>query len=68
MFGEDRQFQQLDADGHVLIQFGDRQIGASIGIGREFGRSAALSAGVRRFAGKVDVTIGDPSIANDDIG
>jgi NTE family protein len=66
VFAEKIGFTQFDDDGNATGEFDVTDYGAEVLIGREFGRAAALFAGVRRYAGDVDVRIGDPSFESFD--
>lgn len=56
----DRDVTVFDDEGNATSRVGFRQYGASVGVGREIGRFAALSAGVRHFEGRARTTLGPP--------
>lgn len=49
-----------DTSGDALGEIELDEWGGSIVLGREFGRSAMLTTGFNRYAGKLKVTVGDP--------
>jgi NTE family protein len=51
-----------DPDGNALAEIELDEIGAAIALGREFGRYAKLIAGFTRYAGNMDITVGDPDL------
>jgi NTE family protein len=61
LFGEKVEFTEFNGNGDALSQFDVTDYGAQVSIGREFSRSSALFAGIRRYAGDVNVRIGDPA-------
>lgn len=52
----------FDDEGHALGEIDLDEIGAAITFGREFARHAKISVGFTRYAGEMDVTIGDPAL------
>lgn len=56
------QIPVFDSNGNQTAQYDLRQIGASLGFGREFGNYGALTVGLRRFTGDAEVQIGDPTL------
>ena len=59
------EINQFDEDGDKIRQYGVDRGGAILGLGYEFGRSGILSAGLRKYGGKVKVNIGDPEPSYD---
>ena len=57
LFVERREFTAYE-DGDPLLVAQVTQYGGALGIGRELGRSAAISLGVRSFAGQVESDVG----------
>ena len=66
LFWENVTFDAFDSDGNATHVLKVKDYGAQVSIGREFGRAAALFAGVRRYTGDVDVSIGDPDVPDFD--
>ena len=60
LFAERREVTQYDHNGNALLVSQVNQFGGALSIGREFGRYAALAAGVRAFSGSVDIEVGPP--------
>ncbi|MFV1998537.1 MAG: patatin-like phospholipase family protein, partial [Acidiferrobacterales bacterium] len=52
----------FDRNGDALAEIELDEIGAAITLGREFDRHAALFAGFTRYAGKMDITVGNPEL------
>jgi NTE family protein len=63
---EHRQINVFDDIGRKLVEYDARQSGFGLGFGREFGNYGALTIAVRRFTGKAEVQIGDPSLPDID--
>ncbi|MEE4382444.1 MAG: patatin-like phospholipase family protein [Pseudomonadales bacterium] len=63
---ERRVLTTFDANGNALQENQVTQFGGSIGIGRELGRSAAVSVGIQAFTGDVEVRTGQPGQPNYD--
>lgn len=55
-----RSFDEFDDDGNKIARTQIEEVGGSLALGREFGRHAALFAGVRRLTGNADVEVGEP--------
>jgi len=53
----------FDDKGHALAEIELDEIGAAITLGREFGRHTKISTGFTRYAGEMDITIGNPEFA-----
>jgi len=51
-----------DSKGHTVAEIELDEIGGAIAFGREFGRYAKLSAGFSRYAGKMDILVGNPEL------
>lgn len=66
LFAEERVLSTYDSDGNALISNRVRQYGGSVSLGREFGRSAALAAGITGFTGTVKVDVGPPDLVDED--
>jgi NTE family protein len=66
VFWEDFDFIEYDEDGNALNQFAIEDYGASLALGREFSRHAAIFVGLRRYSGDVDVNIGNPEVSDFD--
>ncbi|MFV1998551.1 MAG: patatin-like phospholipase family protein [Acidiferrobacterales bacterium] len=49
-------------DGDALADIKLDEIGAAITLGREYSRYAAIFAGFTRYAGKMDITVGNPDL------
>jgi len=49
-----------DDKGHALAEIELDEVGIALAFEREFGRYARLTAGFTRYAGSMDITIGDP--------
>ncbi len=60
-FWERQEFTTFDSSGRELNTYRVSQFGGQLDVLREFGRYAAVSAGVRRFSGDAHVGIGAPS-------
>ena len=60
LFAEQRLLTTYDADGNALQSNEVTQYGGSLAIGRELGRSAAVSLGIRAYSGDVEVRTGNP--------
>ncbi len=52
----------FDGNGDALAELRLDEVGASVTLGREFGRHAAVYAGITRYAGKMDITVGNPNL------
>lgn len=52
----------FDNEGHALAEIELDEVGAAIAFGREFGRFAKLSVGFTRYAGNMDITVGNPEL------
>lgn len=65
IFAERQTISTFDAGGNKSAQVQIQQIGASMALGKEFWRHAALFVGVRRYAGDTEVEVGAPQ-PNDD--
>jgi NTE family protein len=52
----------FDDKGHALGEIELDELGGAIAIAREFGRYAQISAGFTRYAGKMDITVGNPDL------
>lgn len=50
-----------DDKGHAVAEIELDEVGIALAFAREFGRYARLTAGFTRYAGSMDVTIGDPT-------
>jgi NTE family protein len=66
LFWENVTYDAFDSDGNATHVLKVKDYGGQVSIGREFGRAAALFAGIRRYAGDVDVSIGDPDVPDFD--
>jgi len=53
----------FDPEGHALAEIELDEIGGAIAFGREINRHAKFSAGFSRYAGKMDITVGNPEIS-----
>ena len=51
-----------DEKGHALAEIELDEVGGAIGLAREFGRTAQIGVGFTRYAGRLDVTIGNPDL------
>ena len=51
-----------DPQGHAVAEIELDEIGGAIAFGREFGRYAKLAAGFSRYAGKMDILVGNPEL------
>jgi len=60
VFAERRVLTNYDSDGDALSSNEVTQYGASIAVGRELSRYAAVALGVRKFTGDVETRIGPP--------
>ena len=60
LFAEQAELTSYDSDGDALLKSEVTQYGGSIAIGRELGRMAAVSIGVRAFSGNVEEKVGPP--------
>ncbi len=56
---------QFNEDGDKVRQYGVSRGRASLGLGYEFGRSGIISAGLRKYGGKVKINIGEPEPSYD---
>ncbi len=61
LIGERQSVPIFDDSGKKTSELQVEQIGATLAIGREFWRHAALFGGVRRYSGRADVEVGLPS-------
>ncbi len=52
----------FDDKGDALAEIELDEIGAAIAFGREFNRHARVTAGFTRYAGRMDITIGNPEL------
>jgi NTE family protein len=52
----------FDEKGHALGEIELDEFGGAIAIAREFGRYAQIGAGFTRYAGKMDITVGNPEL------
>ncbi len=52
----------FDSIGDALAEIELEEVGGAVTFGREFGRYAKISAGYTRYAGKMDITIGNPDL------
>lgn len=50
----------FDDKGHALTEIELDEIGAAIAFGHEFNRQAKITAGFTRYAGRMDITVGNP--------
>lgn len=55
----------FDDDGIAVAEFEVKEWVASAAVGREFSRHAAVSSGIRRSSGEIDLSIGPPSISGE---
>jgi NTE family protein len=62
----DRKINQFDANGDKLAELNVREVGLQASVGREFGNYGAISAGLRRSTGSIDVLVGDPGVPRTD--
>jgi len=53
----------FDSDGDALAEIELEEYGGALTLGREFSRYAKISAGFTRYAGNMDITIGNPDLA-----
>ncbi len=60
-----RDLLAYDDDGNALANIRVTDYGGGMSFGREFGRSAVLQLGVRRFGGDAKTTIGPPGLKED---
>ena len=51
-----------DSEGNAVAEIDLDEIGGAIALGREFDRHTKLSAGFTRYAGNMDVIVGDPGL------
>jgi NTE family protein len=51
----------FDEKGHAVTEIELDEVGAAIAFGRDFGRHAKVSAGFTRYAGSMDIIVGDPT-------
>jgi NTE family protein len=51
-----------NSNGDAIAEIELDEIGGAIAFGREFGRYAKLSAGFTRYAGNMDILVGDPDL------
>ena len=51
-----------DSAGHALAEIELNEVGGAIALGREFSRHAKLGAGFTRYAGDMDITVGNPDL------
>ena len=51
-----------NSKGDAIAEIELDEIGGAIAFGREFGRYAKLSAGFTRYAGNMDILVGDPDL------
>lgn len=63
VFAETREFTEFTDDEATSVNELE-QYGVDAALGREFSRHAALTAGLRAYAGRVEVLIGDPDPAD----
>ncbi len=52
----------FDTEGHALAEIELDEVGGAIAFGREFGRHAKLTLGFTRYAGNMDITVGNPEL------
>ena len=52
----------FDDKGHAVAEVELDEVGAAITFARDFGRHAKLSTGFTRYAGEMDITVGDPQL------
>jgi len=52
----------FDSDGDALAEIELEEYGGALTLGREFSRYAKISAGFTRYAGNMDITIGNPDL------
>jgi len=52
----------FDENGNAITEIELDEFGAAIAFGREFGRFAKISAGFTRYAGSLDVIVGNPEL------
>ena len=62
----DRKIDTFSPAGDKLNQFKLSELGASVGMGREFGNFGAAYVGIRRARGEGSVLIGDPTLPSFD--
>jgi NTE family protein len=62
LFAESRQQNLFAESGNKTSQIDVEQTGASIAVGQDFWRHAALFGGVRRYVGNIKPSIGDPTV------
>ena len=53
-----------DNEGNAIGEIEVDEVGAAIALGREFSRHAKLTTGFSRYAGKLDVLVGDPNLSS----
>lgn len=52
----------FDDKGHALAEIELDEVGVAIALAREFGRQTRLTVGFTRFAGSMDITVGNPEL------
>jgi NTE family protein len=52
----------FDTEGHALAEIELDEVGGAIAFGRQFGRHAKLTLGFTRYAGNMDITVGNPEL------
>lgn len=52
----------FDTEGHALAEIELDEVGGAIAFGREFGRHTKLTLGFTRYAGNMDITVGNPEL------
>jgi len=52
----------FDSKGHALAEIELDEVGVAIAFGREFSRHAKISTGFSRYAGRMDITVGNPDL------
>ncbi len=61
-FASRQQLNLFNDSGNRVSQIDIEQMGASLAIGYEFWRHAALFGGARRYGGNIEQSIGDPNV------
>jgi len=62
VFWFNRPLYVYDDRGDAVAELGINEWGGSLELGREFRRDAKITAGLVRYAGDMDITVGDPDI------
>ncbi len=52
----------FDNDGHALAEIELDEVGGAIAFGREFSRHAKFTTGFSRYAGEMDIIVGNPEL------